>query len=352
MAKPLDNTEALRRFADRKEAELIADLDKAMKAIVSGPGALKTIRSAIARHDLAGALKAVPLNELPKKIQTVIAGHIRDTFEGAADLAPLPAAVEPAVQFNITNPATLDYIRTMTMDTALRITNETREAVRDAIYRGFTEGIHPYDIAMELRDRIGLTTNQWKTVDNYSAFLDGLSERDSLAGLGKGPRDLLRRGGFRRGADPANLQLTPDRKESMLQNYVNRLRNERCTVIARTLVTDASNAGQNALWDQARDEGFLDERLWEKTWMAAHDERTCPICGVLHGQRRELNGNYPSGQNRPPAHPNCRCSEGLVRKSNSDGLLSIHSNVAARAAKWLEKQLGKPKEFGITVFEE
>ncbi|MGA2263473.1 MAG: phage minor head protein, partial [Acidobacteriota bacterium] len=129
------------------------------------------------------------------------------------------------------------------------------------------------------------------------------------------------------------------KKQELLAKYTARLIKERAIGIARTLTIEASNAGQNELWRQAEDDGLIDSRLWQKVWIAAHDERTCPLCGALHGQRRELNGTYPDGAGTPPRHPNCRCSEGLIKRSETKELLPMHAQVAAKVTKRIEKAM-------------
>ena len=41
--------------------------------------------------------------------------------------------------------------------------------------------------------------------------------------------------------------------------------------------------------------------------LAAHDERTCPICGKMNGKRFKLS-EAEAGVNYPPLHSNCRCA--------------------------------------------
>lgn len=86
----------------------------------------------------------------------------------------------------------------------------------------------------------------------------------------------------------------------------------RATLIARTELMTAANAGQRLAWDQAVEEGYLtgDER---RTWIATGDESVCPICEELDGTQADLDGEYPDpGGEGPPAHPRCRCTEGLT----------------------------------------
>jgi hypothetical protein len=222
-------------------------LTYALVAILNKIGAdeklLNAFQGAISRRDLAGAVALIPFDKLAAELKAEIGQQLISTVGQAAQIADLPESVALKMRFDIMNPETLSYIKNMSMSEVLRISQEMQGAVRDAIYRGFTEGGHPYDIARELRDRIRLTSNQWVTVENYEKFLDGLSARDSLGGLGQTAMERLRRGGYR-GTNPLNLQLTDERKQSLLQNYVTRLRNERCETITRTLVIDASNAGR------------------------------------------------------------------------------------------------------------
>lgn len=43
-----------------------------------------------------------------------------------------------------------------------------------------------------------------------------------------------------------------------------------------------------------------------KEWHTNNDDRVCPICGPLHGERVANDESFGEFDN-PPAHPNCRC---------------------------------------------
>ena len=49
------------------------------------------------------------------------------------------------------------------------------------------------------------------------------------------------------------------------------------------------------------------EVIKEEVWNTAKDERVCPICGPLNGERKPVDGTFTGGLSGPPAHPNCRC---------------------------------------------
>lgn len=84
----------------------------------------------------------------------------------------------------------------------------------------------------------------------------------------------------------------------------------RASMIARTETMAAANEGNREGWRQATEVGLLtgDER---KTWIATSD--ACPECQDLDEQETDLEGSYPGdGEDGPPLHPNCRCTEGIV----------------------------------------
>ena len=47
----------------------------------------------------------------------------------------------------------------------------------------------------------------------------------------------------------------------------------------------------------------------EYQWLTAEDERACPICGPLHGERRKAGQQYDGGLKPAFAHIECQCSE-------------------------------------------
>ncbi len=72
--------------------------------------------------------------------------------------------------------------------------------------------------------------------------------------------------------------------------------------------------------DAAQAYAYANEQALEATgvvsgyqWLTAQDERVCPICGPLLGERRTAGEQDYSGLKPAFAHIQCRCSEiGLV----------------------------------------
>jgi len=84
---------------------------------------------------------------------------------------------------------------------------------------------------------------------------------------------------------------------------------DRVKTIAHTEAMTAANEGQKQLWDQAVDDGYLngDENM---VWIVTPDDKLCDICEELEDTMVPLGEEFPEGG--PPAHPNCRCTIGLV----------------------------------------
>lgn len=85
----------------------------------------------------------------------------------------------------------------------------------------------------------------------------------------------------------------------------------RAETIARTETMAAANAGQREAWAQAVDDGLLTGNELRE-WIASPDDRLCPECEGLDGQTARLDDDFEGGYGDPPAHPDCRCTTGLV----------------------------------------
>lgn len=89
---------------------------------------------------------------------------------------------------------------------------------------------------------------------------------------------------------------------------------KRAQLIARTEAMIAAHEGQRILWRRAVEDGLLDADF-KRRWIFTDDEVGCPQCEALDGQLAEAEGEYEGGISSPPAHPQCRCTEGLVPAS-------------------------------------
>lgn len=86
---------------------------------------------------------------------------------------------------------------------------------------------------------------------------------------------------------------------------------ERAETIARTESMTAVHQGQREAWSQAIDDGLLPEDV-KRVWIVTDDDKLCPICAPLDGETAGIDENFVEDIDGPPAHPNCRCTEGLL----------------------------------------
>lgn len=70
----------------------------------------------------------------------------------------------------------------------------------------------------------------------------------------------------------------------------------------RIVLTETARAMSTIELEAAKRNG-----LKEKIWRTSLDERVCPTCGPLEGERKLLNENFSIGVDAPPAHVSCRC---------------------------------------------
>jgi hypothetical protein len=145
-------------------------------------------------------------------------------------------------------------------------------------------------MVQQLKDNIGLTTRDARAVENRRALHEdaGMTEEQAQEEAGK---------------------------------YADELRGKRAETIARTETTMAQAEGRNETWRLARESGELPEveRVWVSVPGFGAGGRTCEICDDLDGKTAGIDEPYDSdfadeALLRPPAHPNCRCTEILQRK--------------------------------------
>jgi hypothetical protein len=108
--------------------------------------------------------------------------------------------------------------------------------------------------------------------------------------------------------------------DDRLEDYADALLLDRATSIARTETIAAANEGQREAWLQAEDQGLLNSEEVERVWIITDDDRLCPICEALDGATADLGGTFDSEDvgplTGPPAHPLCRCAQGLQRRES------------------------------------
>lgn len=195
------------------------------------------------------------------------------------------------IAFDTLNPRALEHARDYIPELVREVTQETREAIRGAMARGFSEGRTARQVGRDIRGSIGLTQRQAETVERL---------RDTLEARGLAPDEVQRR---------------------VEREHARQIR-RRAELIARTETIRAFNTGQQAAWEQAAGEGYVEVAAARRFWIASRPVtqggRTCEVCDAIARENRGgvgLNEPFrlPTGGTimMPPAHPACRCSVGL-----------------------------------------
>ena len=206
--------------------------------------------------------------------------------------------------FLTTNPESVSWANEFGSRQIVQISNETRRAIRELISQAFVDGVPPRKAARAIRDQIGLTRFQERAVRNLAQEMENRK------------RGLVRRGGKQFGPRVPRGGYSTRQVQAATKRYGQRLLRERALTIARTETLAAANEGQRQLWLQARKSGSIPAFL-VKEWIITPDDDLCPVCRGMIGQQRPLDKPFNTGRfgpvMSPPAHPRCRCAQGLAK---------------------------------------
>lgn len=205
--------------------------------------------------------------------------------------------------FNKRNPEAERWAKTRSSKFVVEVSSDTREGIRQAISDGFAKGLTAGQTARRVRSLVGLTSKDAAAVANFRSRLEDADNARVTALSGRLVVDVPEGG------------LSDARIDSYTERYSDELLDIRADTIARTETIAASSEGQRELWAQGVEEGFFDPTD-ERVWIVADDERLCPVCSGLDGQSVGLQDQFRTEDGEeldgPPAHPNCRCAQGLV----------------------------------------
>lgn len=320
--------DALRKL----EPRLALAFGRAVQVILRQPGMMRDLKSAIDAGDFAAAEQIVGVDRLADAMrgeglkpgvatfhQEATAAMAAGGVAGQMQLGGQPALLMASL--DLTNPAAVKYLRETLPSTIVRITEESRLAVRTALMRGFEEGRPAVKIAQDVRNAVGLTPSQQMYVSNFR------SELETGEVFGTLPGDRRLNAAEQARADRMFRQAAagaPAKQKdinAMVNRYQESLINRRARNIARTEATRAFGEGQNELWRQATERGLLDPTKTRRYWLTTPDERLreshAAVPGMNpNGVRLDEPFNTPWGFASMPRGPdvpvgeavNCRCT--------------------------------------------
>jgi hypothetical protein len=291
--------------AKQRRVEALTDEDEALatrfearlrKPFQDATDVLMRASSDWERHALVGpwnpwnAITALPWQAYEDELRQGIQDGLEAVFRRAMtrSLRELGLRVPRVRKADLVEPDMVDqlvfeYIQIHSAQLVTSVSEATKQGIRELLEAIVLENPTPAELARRLRENgLGLTPQWARAVER---------RRQALIASGA----------------------AQDRIDRETERYKRKLVNARARMIARTETIDARNAGTEASWDVAVNEGILDEGML-KIWIA---KMPCPICIEL-----SESGAVPMGEpfesptigpiQRPPAHPNCKCSVGLV----------------------------------------
>ncbi len=181
----------------------------------------------------------------PAELEQAFAEVQRDLYT----IGVASARSEVGIAWDIPPEAALNALGTMTIPFARKIVEREVAAIQDALKAGLAAG----DSIPSLRERIKNTLDDGMHVYDDSGTLTRVVPTDAWA-----------------------------------------------ETVARTEVSRAMTAGLLDVYFAAG--------VARVQWIAAEDERTCPVCDDLDGSIVLLGQQFADGSSAPPEHPNCRCT--------------------------------------------
>ena len=277
---PKKEYEGQHEVADSRIALLRVDFSDAINQMESelSEAGLKT---AIATGKTSAVAKQVKWKgELFASADDNLRGAIRESAENSERFLPTVSA-DPI--YNQKAKPVDAWVNHYAKQRLQQMDSQTRKVVKDVLKQKANEGLTTAQTAKKLRERIGLNSIQAQAMNN----------------LEKG---LIKKG------------KTEKQIEKVKNQYKARAIKHRAKMIANTEAIDAVNFGQLELWQQAREQGLIDNKVARKNWLVTPDDKLCPYCRAMDGQKRKLDEKFvdPSGTFEPvytpTLHPFCRCS--------------------------------------------
>ncbi len=292
-------------------AEILRRADKA------APGFRKAFLAAVAQAQ-KGASVSTLRTYLSKRQYDKAAGYLEaawgdaqtglETELGKQTLALMGDVGQAGAQalvaggsFELLNPAAIAWAKAQSSALVTGVTAQQRAAIRAVIGEASSGALTVDGAAGALRQVVGLDTRRAAALAAYRGRMQAAAE-SAIAARPSLP--AVRKAAIRAKAD------------LRAEAYRRRLLASRTETIARTETSAAANEGLVQAWRQAEQAGKFPLGL-AKRWVTTPDDRRCPICAAMQGRVASIGTPFdvPSlgAMQRPPAHPNCRCTITLVR---------------------------------------
>ena len=291
----------------QQNARKIAELgDPEMRSILA---VLREARDDTARG-LRDWLKKVPADERDEKY--TIHKH-------RALLGELDDAIETIR--NKLGPATRRDLKAETGMAIDLATGQIRKLV-DAGQKKFQDSVEPLRVDLAkvvLRTNKMLIHRHENSARRYAGDVGNIVQKQIAIGLIKGESvdQMVRRltgkleKHFDRMSDSERAAAAADRLHEMSRYQAERLVRTELIHAANVAHIEQLKDVEEDRQERAREDGEKpsddDDDRWQKKWDASVDT-ACDVCEDLDGEIVDVDDVFSSGDDGPPAHPNCRCA--------------------------------------------
>lgn len=296
----------------------------AERAVATGLSATRTLLS----DTLPGKLKAVLVAGGLAALRSARArgswkGKRRTGARGARVAEGQVRGATFSASFDSANPRALAWAQTRSSSLITEITPATEEAMRELIAAGIRDGIPPAKLAQQIKESVGLRSDQVRAIFKLRAELASAEPGTLVTRIPPQPglRDIA---GFR-AKIPAN-GATPEWIDAQAARYSKMSLNYRARTIARTETLTASNQGQVELWRQAQESGTLSSDA-KRVWIATDDSRTRDEHAEVDGEEVGINEPFSNGE-EPGEAVNCILPGATVSGKFVGGLEARYSGPA------------------------
>lgn len=235
---------------------------------------------AVEKKSLGGIVREIPWETITDDLLPGFS-KLDASAQRAVEIAfeALPAPIRNEMRLDAKNPELQGLIDGRFKIFLQDLNQETHNTISRAVTRSFTHALTPDRVAKLIVNEIGLNERQALALDRYHLTL--LSSKRK-----------------------------PETVERLVDQYSNRLLNQRAMMIARTEVQNANNNGQLAVWKNAVNNGLIERNEAYKVWV--EDGNPCAMCHKMNGKKVLLHEKWhlPDGRyvNVPTEiHPRCLC---------------------------------------------
>lgn len=283
----------------------LSDLEKAIESGYSNTiNLLEDVFESI-ETDIYEQVSTVLLSTLVTSAKLTLKGaKSRGTFLRSAGSSNR-SLVDITLTFDVDNPRAIDWAALRSSQLIKEISPETRLAIQQLITSGIDSGIAPRKLAQQIRQIVGLRSDQLQAVNNLVSRLSR-AKPGYIVQAGNKSITIPKSGASQSFID------------KHLSSYAERLRKQRAVLIARTETLNAANQGQRELWKQASEAGQISPNQL-RVWIVTPDERLRDSHAAMEGLLAPIDRPFitPDGRELEPGQePNCRCGQGLSSETS------------------------------------